>query len=53
MAKINLQHVSTVAPKSLNKEKIVKENAKMIAKIQAYQYKMFAEGKRNMLIILQ
>ena len=25
----------------------------MIAKIQAYQYKMFAEGKRNMLIILQ
>ncbi len=53
MTKINLQNIKTVAPKSLKKEKILKENEKMIAKIQAYQYKMFAEGKRNMLIILQ
>lgn len=41
--KINLQSISTVAPKSLNKKKVLQENAEMITKIHAHQYKMFAE----------
>lgn len=53
MTKISIKKLNTRAPKNLNKEKILKENAKMISKIQAYQYKMFAEGKRSMLIVLQ
>lgn len=53
MTKIFIKKLNTRAPKNLNKEKILKENAKMISKIQAYQYKMFAEGKRSMLIVLQ
>ena len=53
MATINLNKISSVAPKSLNKEKIMAETAEMIKKIQAYQYKMFAEGKRSLLIVLQ
>lgn len=53
MSHINLKKIDTRAPKKLNKAKTIKENAKMIAKIQAYQYKMFAENKRSVLIILQ
>lgn len=53
MSHTNLKKLDTRAPKTLNKAKTIKENAKMIAKIQAYQYKMFAENKRSVLIILQ
>ena len=53
MSKIQLNSISTVPAKSLNKEKIVEETKAMIEKIQAYQYKMYAEGKRSLLIILQ
>jgi hypothetical protein len=53
MSHINLKKTDTRAPKNLKKAKILKENAKMIEKIQAYQYKMYAEGKRSVLIILQ
>ena len=53
MSHINLKKTDTRAPKGLKKAKILKENTKMIEKIQAYQYKMFAEGKRSILIVLQ
>lgn len=53
MSKIQLNTISTVPAKSLNKEKIVEETKAMIEKIQAYQYKMYAEGKRSLLIVLQ
>ena len=53
MSHINLNKINTRAPKDLNKAKTIKENEKMIAKIQAYQYKMFAEAKRSVLIVLQ
>lgn len=43
MSNINLKKANTRAPKHLKKAKIIKENIKMIEKIQAYQYKMFAE----------
>jgi PPK2 family polyphosphate:nucleotide phosphotransferase len=53
MSHTNIKKLDTRAPKDLKKSKIIKENAKMIAKIQAYQYKMFAESKRSVLIVLQ
>ncbi len=53
MSQTDLKKADTRAPKNLKKTKILKENAKMIEKIQAYQYKMFAEGKRSVLIVLQ
>lgn len=53
MSHTNLKKLDTRAPKDLNKSKTIKQNAKMISKIQAYQYKMFAENKRSVLIILQ
>jgi hypothetical protein len=53
MKKIDLQSTPTRAPESLKKKKILNQNAEMIAKIQSYQYKMFAESKRSMLIVLQ
>jgi hypothetical protein len=53
MSHTNLKKADTRAPKNLKKSKIIKENVKMIEKIQAYQYKMFAEGKRSVLIVLQ
>lgn len=53
MAKIQLNKLETIPPKGLNKEKIVEETQEMIKKIQAFQYKMYAEGKRSLLIILQ
>jgi hypothetical protein len=48
-----IKQSETKAPKHLKKAKIIKENIKMIEKIQAYQYKMFAESKRSVLIVLQ
>lgn len=48
-----LHNIDTTPPKHLDKKKIKKENAKMVKKIQEYQYKMYAEGERSMLIILQ
>lgn len=48
-----LHKTPTMPPKHLDKKKIKKENEKMIQKIQEYQYKMYAEGERSMLIILQ
>jgi len=53
MSSLKLNKISTIPPKGLNKEKIVKQTQEMIKKIQAYQYKMYAEGKRSLLIILQ
>ena len=53
MSDIKLNKIDTRAPSKLNKKKIKKENAKMIAEIQAFQHKLFAEGKRSMLIVLQ
>lgn len=43
MSDIKLNKIDTRAPSKLNKKKIKKENAKMIAEIQAFQHKLFAE----------
>lgn len=53
MSSINLHKIDTVPPKGLDKARTVAKTQKMIKKIQAYQYKMYAEGKRSLLIILQ
>lgn len=53
MSKIQLHKISTTPPESLNKAEIVEKTNEMIKKIQAYQYKMYAEGKRSLLIVLQ
>lgn len=51
--KIKLEKLKTTAPKKLDKEKIKKETAKMVVKLQEYQNKMFAQGKYSLLIIFQ
>ncbi len=53
MPNIQLQKIDTVPAKNINKAEIVAKTQEMIKKIQAYQYKMYAEGKRSLLIILQ
>lgn len=53
MSKIQLHKIDTVPPKTLDKAKTVAKTQEMIKKIQAFQYKMYAEGKRSLLIILQ
>ena len=55
MAKQNLSRISTRAPESLanQKKKIKAETQVMIEKIKDLQYKMYAEGKRSILIVLQ
>ena len=51
--KIKLEKAKTTAPKKLDKEKIKKETAKMVIKLQEHQNKMFAQGKYSLLIIFQ
>ncbi len=53
MSKIQLHTISTIAPHNSNKAKIIKRTQEMIQKIQAYQYKMYAEGEKSLLIVLQ
>lgn len=53
MSNYKLHTIDTVPPKGLDKEHIIAETEEMIKKIQAYQYKMYAEGKRSLLIVLQ
>lgn len=51
--KIDLSKLKTTAPKKLDKEKIKRQTAKIILKIQEHQNKMFAQGKYSLLIIFQ
>jgi PPK2 family polyphosphate:nucleotide phosphotransferase len=55
MAKQKLSKISTCPPESLasQKKKIKAETQVMIEKIKELQYKMYAEGKRSILIVLQ
>lgn len=49
----SLKDISTIAPKSLDKKEIKKENTKLAEKIGALQYQMAAEWKHSILVILQ
>lgn len=53
MSKIELNKIATIPPKNLDKAQTIAKTQKMIKKIQACQYKMYAEWKRSLLIILQ
>jgi PPK2 family polyphosphate:nucleotide phosphotransferase len=53
MANIKLSKISCLPPKGLNKEKIETKTAELVEKIGDLQHKLYAEGKRSLLVILQ
>lgn len=53
MAKIQLNKISTRAPKSVYKEKTKEKTAAMVSELDELQNLLFAESKHSVLIILQ
>jgi PPK2 family polyphosphate:nucleotide phosphotransferase len=53
MKKINLRHISTLAPKGENKEKVKKELEHLKGKLGELQNLLFAEGKHALLVVIQ
>ncbi|MBK8372560.1 MAG: polyphosphate kinase [Saprospiraceae bacterium] len=50
---MSLLSTPTVPTEEFNKKKLVKETEKMAAQIGALQHKLYAEGKKSLLVILQ
>jgi PPK2 family polyphosphate:nucleotide phosphotransferase len=53
MTKIKLSKISCLPPKGIDKEKIEKKTIELVEKIGELQHKLYAEGKRSLLIVLQ
>lgn len=51
--KIKLKDQNTKEPKGWNKQEVKRENSALLEEIYSYQRKLYAEGKRALLIVMQ
>lgn len=50
---IDLASISTKPPQGTNKKKIKKETKKLVKELQDLQFKLFAQGEKALLIVMQ